>query len=806
MANTISLTKNTDGSVSFLCSGEEEIVIASPIQLFVDNNSISFRVESEVRAMKLSDSITIGGVLFSGTLAQLKTAVENILPGSAPATALPTETVATYSAMQTSITADPTTKRDFFVSGEGQWYRYDGTNSIPFNGSIIYPERFGFSPSASASVNSDALQAALDLGGTIVIKPGNYSVSKTHQIGDNTTLIFSPGVTLTKAKPNDGVMTYLFVNKAASISGRNKNIKIIGNGLTLVFGSSVQAGGTISIPYMNAQFSFYKVDNIEISGLYCNETGNTWNQYFLALMDCSYGEIFNIDINYPKDGIDIIGCNNIHVHDIKTSCDDDSLFIGIGWPQFCPIVKDTYKILIERWTDIERTGATGRTIRFIATAWDDWTNGRSYGPRDYCLNGGKIYRCANTTGFKTASVAPTHSNGDVTGADGIIWRWIADGSFYSTNISDVTIKDFASTSSRGFIWMYQESSAVEPTHKSYIDNIYLDNASWLPPQSIDPSFKSFLSMQAYAKKIFIKNSKADLNNYTATNPGYGAYFFSSDILTYNGSNRPMSIDLLEVNNCEVDSSGSGCFIVNNTNTSFTSKKVRVINSLIKAKQNNAFAFNPIMIYSATQWNTIELINSEFSNTERLFMIQGASSGTWNIRANGCIFTTPKYVGVAGPAGTTVNFSLTNCYFDNPAQQIFYGASSTFGSFNIYTSGSQGTVVDGKAYPAANIDYLNFLKLDLPVGKISYSNKITAAGTTGNQTINKRTGTVNIAAPGTSVTVTNSLVSTTSIVYAVIRTNDSTAVIKNVVCSNGSFVINLNAAATAETSIGFIVFN
>jgi hypothetical protein len=108
MANTISLTKNTDGSVSFLCSGEEEIVIASPIQLFVDNNSISFRVESEVRVMKLSDSITIGGVLFSGTLAQLKTAVENILPGSAPATALPTETVATYSAMQTSITVDPT--------------------------------------------------------------------------------------------------------------------------------------------------------------------------------------------------------------------------------------------------------------------------------------------------------------------------------------------------------------------------------------------------------------------------------------------------------------------------------------------------------------------------------------------------------------------------------------------------------------------------------------------------------------------------------------------------------------------------
>ncbi len=84
--------------------------------------------------------------------------------------------------------------------------------------------------------------------------------------------------------------------------------------------------------------------------------------------------------------------------------------------------------------------------------------------------------------------------------------------------------------------------------------------------------------------------------------------------------------------------------------------------------------------------------------------------------------------------------------------------------------------------------------------------VTAGGTTGNQTINKPTGTVNIAAAGTSVTVTNSLVSANSIVYAVIRTNDSTATIKNVVPSAGSFVITLGAAATAEVSIGFTVFN
>jgi hypothetical protein len=92
------------------------------------------------------------------------------------------------------------------------------------------------------------------------------------------------------------------------------------------------------------------------------------------------------------------------------------------------------------------------------------------------------------------------------------------------------------------------------------------------------------------------------------------------------------------------------------------------------------------------------------------------------------------------------------------------------------------------------------------GALNFNPTNTASGTTGNQTINKASGTVNIAAAGTSITVTNSLVTTSSIVFATIRTNDATAVIKNVVPAAGSFTINLNAAATAETSIGFFVIN
>lgn len=94
----------------------------------------------------------------------------------------------------------------------------------------------------------------------------------------------------------------------------------------------------------------------------------------------------------------------------------------------------------------------------------------------------------------------------------------------------------------------------------------------------------------------------------------------------------------------------------------------------------------------------------------------------------------------------------------------------------------------------------------PTGDFALDRTITAAATTGNQIINKPAGTVNIAAAGTSVTVTNSLVTTSSIIFTVLRTNDSATSIKNVVPGSGSFVINLTAGANAEVSIGFWVTN
>lgn len=139
--------------------------------------------------------------------------------------------------------------------------------------------------------------------------------------------------------------------------------------------------------------------------------------------------------------------------------------------------------------------------------------------------------------------------------------------------------------------------------------------------------------------------------------------------------------------------------------------------------------------------------------------------------------------VANSGGTTIGV-VTNSYCIN--------VTAATGATNNYIASLNGT-----AGEVVNIN---------TTGKITLLNTVTPIGTTGAVTINQPSGTVNIAAAGTSVVVTNSLVTANSIVVAVLRTNDTTAVLKNVVPAAGSFTITLNAAATATTSIGFIVIN
>ncbi len=93
-----------------------------------------------------------------------------------------------------------------------------------------------------------------------------------------------------------------------------------------------------------------------------------------------------------------------------------------------------------------------------------------------------------------------------------------------------------------------------------------------------------------------------------------------------------------------------------------------------------------------------------------------------------------------------------------------------------------------------------------LGSLALSKTITAGGTTGAQTINNHSGSVNFAAGATSLVVTNSLVSTSSVIVCTVASNDTTMKSVAVVAGSGSFTIHANAAATAETRVNFLITN
>lgn len=157
-----------------------------------------------------------------------------------------------------------------------------------------------------------------------------------------------------------------------------------------------------------------------------------------------------------------------------------------------------------------------------------------------------------------------------------------------------------------------------------------------------------------------------------------------------------------------------------------------------------------------------------------------------------------------------------------------GAGKTFLSLDNLTSGA---VLGGAAVTLGSQGFGNgtFIKVDDATNSYEFTNgtqdatfdvdginnyklrrTITAAGTTGNRTINRPNGSVNFAAGASTLVVTNSIVIDTagsqSTIIATAQTADATCAVKNVVPAAGSFTITMTAACTAETRVAFWVFN
>lgn len=192
-------------------------------------------------------------------------------------------------------------------------------------------------------------------------------------------------------------------------------------------------------------------------------------------------------------------------------------------------------------------------------------------------------------------------------------------------------------------------------------------------------------------------------------------------------------------------------------------------------------------------------------------------------------TGARCTSVGFSAGTRVNTGSDNLmvghqagdFVNTGSQNTIIGSSAASSGTNDLTTGSNNTIIGYNAAASANnvsneITLGNSSVTSLRVPGVGFQfdttdglvvpKTITAAGTTGAQTINKTAGSVNFAAAATSLVVTNSFVDANSVIICTVATNDATMTSVQAVAGSGSFTLYANAAATAETRVNFLVVN
>lgn len=175
-----------------------------------------------------------------------------------------------------------------------------------------------------------------------------------------------------------------------------------------------------------------------------------------------------------------------------------------------------------------------------------------------------------------------------------------------------------------------------------------------------------------------------------------------------------------------------------------------------------------------------------------------------------VYTDASDTGYGTPTGiyldAATNASVTGNDVSGSSRDIglFNGSTGAYLSGNIQRGAGQ--FIDGTSSAQTLSIVAGALTADA-AGKWRWPLAPNQSGTPGNVTSHTAAGIAAIAAGASSVVVTNSLVGTTSLVYAVLQASDATATfIKSVIPASGSFTINVNANATANTKVAWVVFN
>lgn len=154
---------------------------------------------------------------------------------------------------------------------------------------------------------------------------------------------------------------------------------------------------------------------------------------------------------------------------------------------------------------------------------------------------------------------------------------------------------------------------------------------------------------------------------------------------------------------------------------------------------------------------------------------------------------------AGVTSDLQAFTLSVTFQDAVEMQTSLSLSGQFLDSSAF-EGVSGMVFTSTGSGTAWADQVVLSTLNLSA-QLSLSGTITAAGVTGNRTINKQSGTVRFAAAATTIVITNSLaLAASSRALATVCTNDATLTHVKAIVTDGFITLIGNNNATGETEV------
>jgi hypothetical protein len=297
---------------------------------------------------------------------------------------------------------------------------------------------FGFSPTASGTENTKALQKAVDQTGTIVVSQiGTYKMAGTVYVGSNTTLIFGNNTFLKKVD-EQGAFSHVITNKGAITRVYDQNISIQGLQI-IVNGMDIrkfkEAVG------LHGQLAFFYVKDLNIDRFRCMDLGKA--QYGIQV--CTFEDIVINDmiIKGKKDGVHLGRGKRFRISNGVFETGDDAIALNahdytVGNPELGWIQDG----IVDNCYDMAGDKSAGYFCRILGGAWIDWKPGMEVQNSDAVVANGRVYRVkANADGKIYKSLTqPSHAAG-VQMLDSINWVMVQNDVTYTAGVRNVVFRN-----------------------------------------------------------------------------------------------------------------------------------------------------------------------------------------------------------------------------------------------------------------------------------------------------------------------------------------------------------------------------